>query len=342
MINISGAPLTIELPAPEYYDNYSGPANPACFLTLDDVSKWAGQSFTTTTRYNLEHVDLWLKKSPGSDVGTVQVELCPVDGEGHPLPRINWGLIPDADISEDYSWVSLAFDWKITSPLLDAATKYCIVVHGLNVDVDNAVMWACGGDGSGYPGGDQEWSINGGGDWTTDTTRDQLFRCFATPFLDNYSGTVMPFVAHLLDSPLIWAGQSFTAMKSYRLDRIDVWIEKRGFVGTLDVKLFAVDVNGHPTGLILARGYIQDADIGTSGSFVRCDLVDRHDIVVDTKYCSVVHGSGLGGANKIYIASDDYVNDSDYAGGDLEWSTNGGGTWITTDDRDLLFRCYPA
>ncbi len=339
-------------PPPPYYDNYSGPANPACFLTMDSSSKWAGQSFTTALIYNLERVDFWIKKGPGANVGNIEVILYAVDGNGHPIiepggNRLCNGVIPNADISEDYSWVScnlfiLRTGGGLTCFKLSAATKYCIVIHGNSLSVANPLIWACGGDGSGLPNGDQEWSINSGGTWTTDTTRDQLFQCYPTPWLDNYSGTETPFISYLLDSSGIWAGQSFTAMKSYPLTRIDVNIQKRGFVGVIEVKLFNVDMNGHPTGAHIARGTIPDADIPPSFSmdFVRCDLFDHHDVVVDTKYCIVVHGPGLGGANKIYIQGDNYSNDSDYAGGDKEWSINGGTSWVTSTVFDFVFRCY--
>jgi len=163
MINISGAPpnsLAGGPPAPPYYDNYSGPANPACFLTLDSAGDWAGQSFTTSKSYYLKYVELWIKKGPGSNVGDIDVEIYAVDGEDHPLvPVLNSGIIANADVAEEYGWVFCTLD---DFYLLSADTKYCIVIHGVSLDVDNTLIWACGGDGSGLPNGDQEWSINFG------------------------------------------------------------------------------------------------------------------------------------------------------------------------------------
>ncbi len=346
MINISGAPpnsLAGGPPEPPYYDNYSGPANPACFLTLDDKNDWAGQSFTTNKAYNLGVVELWIKKNPGDDVGDVEVAIYPVDGEGHPFGQcLGIGRIPNADVSEEFGWVSCTLDYlKLTVPLLRAATKYCVVVHGPGLSVLNALIWSCGGDGSDFPNGDQEWSDGAlNGPWFTDTTRDQLFRCYPTEFLDNYSGTAHAFLAGLIDHPSKWAGQSFTAMKSYSLSRIDVRIEKRGFVGDIIVALYDVDEFGHPDIMAghLATGIIPDADISESSGFVRCDLACN--ISAGKKYCIVVHGYSLNAGNKIYWAYDDFASGSDYEGGDREWSTDSGGAWVTFTDSDYLFRCY--
>ena len=351
MINISGAPPNsmIVTPPPGYYDNYSGPANPACFLTLDNPNDWAGQSFTTTFKYNLEHVDLWIKKGPGANVGNVDVELYAVDENGHPITKIPLailacGVIADADISEDYSWVSCVLDdLKLTYYLLSAATKYCIVVSGVGLNVDNPLIWACGGDGSDYPYGDQEWSINGGDTWSTDSTRDQLFRCFAPDFLDNYSGTEIPFTSLSINSAAKWAGQSFTAMKSYTLNRIDLHLDKGpgDNVGDIIVGLYNVDGEGHPdiVGGALATGIIPNVDVPEIPAWVRCDL-SAYNVSVDTKYCVVVHGYSLNSSNVLFWSYDDYVSSSDYAGGDMEWSTDSGGAWVTTTTFDMLFRCY--
>lgn len=332
-------------PPPPYYDNYSGPAN--SFLTLDSPNDWAGQSFTTTFKYNLECIELWCKKGPGANVGNVNVLLYAVDGDGHPTgPILGKGIIPNADILEDYAWVSCDLDdWWLTMYLLSAATKYCIVIYGAILNVDNPLIWAGGGDGSGLPNGDQEWSINGGTSWTTDTTKDQLFRCYPTEFLDNYSGTAVPFTARILDNANDWAGQSFTAMKSYNLNRIDIWCEKNdgAFVGDIILALYNVDGEGHPdiVGGVLATGTIPDANVPTDPAWVKCDL-SSYNVSVNTKYCIVVHGYSLDAGNKLFWLYDNDAGLSAYAGGDAEWSSNGGESWVTNTTFDQLFRCYSA
>lgn len=346
MISISGAPpnsLASGPPAPPYYDNYSGPANPACFLTLNAPDDWGGQSITPIQKYNLASVELWIKKGPGANVGNVNVELRAADGSGHPTgPPLNSGVIPNADISEDFAWVSCDLDdMDLTIYQLSAATKYCIVVNGIGFTVVHLLKWACGGDGSDYPNGDQEWSTNGGGIWSTDNTKDQLFRCYPTPWLDNYSGTIAPFSALILNSAAKWAGETFTAMKSYPLNRIDIWFKKNvgNFVGDILFGLYNVDEDGHPDIVAgaLATGTIPDVDVPTNYAWVPCDM-SEYNIVVDTKYCIVVHGFSLNAGNIII-----WSYDAEFLGGDMEYSTDGGETWATqTGLGDLLFRCYSA
>ena len=347
MISISGAPPNslIATPPPGYYDNYSGPHNPACLLTMDAPQDWAGQSFTTTFKYSLKSVDLWLKKSPGANVLDVDVELYAVDGSGHPTgPPLNYGIIPNADIAESWAWVSCILgNGKLTYYLLNATTKYCHVVHGANL-AGNPLMWGCGGDGSDYPNGDQEWSIDGGSIWTKDTTKDQLFRNFAPAFLDNYSGSLAPFGSLKVDSANDWAGQIFTAMKSYKMNRIDCWFIKDpgDFVGNILFQLYGVS-GGHPDigGGVLAQGIMPDADVPTSYAWNPCSMSD-YNLVVDSQYAIVVHGFSLNSGNVLRMSYDDYLGASDYPGGTMEWSTNGGGSWSTSPNQDLLFRVYPA
>lgn len=348
MINISGAPPNsiIVPPPPPYYDNYSGPHNPACFLTMDAANDWGGQSFTTAFKYNLEHVDLWLKKGPGANVKNVDVELYAVDGSGHPTGSpLDYGIIPDVDVSEDYSWVSCVLgNGKCTYYLLSAATKYCPVVHGVAL-LGNPLFWGCGGDGSGLPNGDQEWSVNSGSIWTKDTTRDQLFRCFAPNFLDNYSGSVIPFFALKVDSASEWVGQIFTAMKSYPLNRIDCWFAKDpgDNVGDILFGFYGVS-GGHPdiVGGALATGIIHNADVPEVPNYAWnvCSM-SKYNLVVDTQYAIVVHGFSLNASNVLRMAYDNYLGLSDYPDGTLERSTDSGGAWTTMPNDDLLFRVYP-
>ena len=347
MINISGAPPNsmIVTPPPGYYDNYSGPHNPACFLTMDAPQDWGGQSFTTAFKYSLKSVDLWLKKGPGANVANVDVELYAVDGSGHPTGSpLNYGIIPNADIAESWAWVSCQLNnGKLTYYLLSAATKYCHVVHGAGL-FGNPLMWGCGGDGSDYPNGDQEWSVDGGSIWTKDTTKDQLFRCFAPDFLDNYSGSVVPFLSLTMNSANDWVGQIFTAMKSYTMNRIDCWFRKDpgDNVGDILFGLYGVS-GGHPdiVGGALATGTIPNVDVPESYAWNPCSM-SEYNLIVDSQYAIVIHGFSLNSSNVLRISHDDYLGSSDYPGGTLEWSTDGGGSWGTQPNSDLLFRVYPA
>jgi hypothetical protein len=205
-------------------------------------------------------------------------------------------------------------------------------------------MWGCAGDGSDYPNGDQEWSTDGGSIWTKDTTKDQLFQNFAPAFLDNYSGSSTPFLGLTLNSANDWAGQTFTAMQSYTLNRIDCWFRKDpgDFVGDILFQLYGVS-GGHPdiVGGILADGRLVDADVPDTYSWLRCDM-SEYNLVVDSQYAIVVHGFSLNPSNVLRMSYDNYLGADDYPGGTLEWSTDGGGAWSTQPNDDLLFRVYPA
>lgn len=245
MINISGAPPgSFISPPPDYYDHYSGPANPACFLLLNSSQDWGGQSFTPTKSYYAKRIELWIKKGPGSDIGNIDVELWCTGVEGHPAPpMLSSGIIANADVSENYAWVLCNFE---VFDFIDEDTKYCIVVHGDSLDVDNTLIWACGGDGSGLPNGDQEWSINGGSTWSTDTTRDQLFRVYPL-FLQEHYNVGGTQGAGSTTNPE--NAQTFTTQKAYELKSVRLLTKRLGtIVADCVVEIFATDVNGHITG----------------------------------------------------------------------------------------------
>ena len=163
------------------YDNYSGTATPYLALTLDNANDWAGQSFTTTVPYSLTRVDIWCAKGVGDNVGTITLALFAVDGSGHPTgTALASGTIANADIGDtsSYAWVACTLSSAYN---LSASTKYCIVVHGTSLTATDYLIWSFDDDGAGsssFANGDQEWSTNGGSSWATDTTQDQLFRCY--------------------------------------------------------------------------------------------------------------------------------------------------------------------
>lgn len=163
------------------YDNYPGTALPYITLTMDAANDWGGQSFTTTAGYSITRIDLHLAKEVGDDVGNITVALYAVDGSGHPTGAVlATGTIANADIPETGSadWITCTLSSAYN---LATSTKYCIVVHGTSLNASNKLQWQYDDDGSGnsdFAGGDQEWSTDGGSSWATDTTQDQLFRCY--------------------------------------------------------------------------------------------------------------------------------------------------------------------
>jgi len=162
-------------------DNYPGTAEPYFALVINAANDWGGQSFTTSSSYTLESIEIYCKKGSGDNVGTIDVELYTVDGSGHPDTKVAQGTIADGSISDSaYGWISCTLG---TPYVVSTTTKYCIVVHGTSLSASNVLYWSFDDDGFGssaFAGGDQEWSTDGGSSWLTETTQDQLFKCYDT------------------------------------------------------------------------------------------------------------------------------------------------------------------
>lgn len=334
MINISGAPpnsLASGPPAPSYYDNYSGPANPACFLTLDASTDWAGQSFTTSQSYYAKRIDLWIKKGPGSNIGNVNVEIYNTL-DGHPqVPVLNSGVIANADVSEDYSWVSCTLDFY----LLSTSTKYCIVVHGDSLDVDNTLIWACGGDGSGLPNGDQEWSINSmAGPWSTNTTRDQLFRCYPMFLQECYNNESDGNNAHGAYENFEIA-QTFTPQNDFTIKGVRLYMRRKGTIGNVTVGIYET-IGGHPFGPALCSAVVDGSEWDDVGyDWIYWEFSSPVTLPEYTKFAIWLSGTGYDTSN-----CPDWRLDSsgNYIGGTFEMEQGAG--WVTKADWDCLFETW--
>jgi len=149
----------------------------------------------------------------------------------------------------------------------------------------------------------------------------------------------------ILNAANDWGGQSFTTAAAYILSRIDIWCAKGvgDNVGNITVAIYSVDGDGHPDTL-LKSGTIANADIPetTAYAWVSCTLSSICALSAATKYCIVVHGASCDASNVFYWRYDDDgpTGQSSFAGGDAEWSTDGGTNWSTDDTADGLFRCY--
>ena len=163
---------------------------------------------------------------------------------------------------------------------------------------------------------------------------------------DNFTGNGGTGTLLIFDSTTDWGGQSFTTTAGYSITRIDLHLDKgeNGSphnIGIVTVALYAVDSSGHPTGAVLATGTIANADVPTAAAWVTCTLSSAYNLATSTKYCIVVHASGVDSSNKCYwTGADESGGGSAFAGGDIEWSTDSGSNWATTTTADCLFRCY--
>lgn len=159
---------------------------------------------------------------------------------------------------------------------------------------------------------------------------------------DNYQGTVTPYLALMIDNTNDWAGQSFTPILSHSLEQVEFHLSKGpgDDVGLITISLHEVDGSNHPTGAALATGTITSASVPETGSsdWVLCTFGTPFTIVPLTKYCYIVHATGVDASNRLYLTYDDLFGASAFYGGDLEWSTNGGSSWTTTTTSDILFR----
>jgi hypothetical protein len=93
----------------------------------------------------------------------------------------------------------------------------------------------------------------------------------------------------------------------------------------------------------LASGTITNSQVSDSiPNWVSCTLSSPYALTESTKYAIVIHGDSLSASITMVWSYDNDGASSDYPGGDLEWSTNGGSSWSTTTTHDLLFRCRDA
>lgn len=203
-------------------DNYSGTAEPYIALTLNAANDWAGQTFTTTAAYSISRIDIWCAKGVGDNVGNITVALYATsagDPTGSPLAS---GTIADADIGDttSYAWATCNLSAAYN---LSNTTKYAIVVHGVSLDASNVLIWSYDDDGLGasdFANGDQLWSTDGGSSWATDTTQDQLFRCYGTniPLADKrYSKKVVS-----ISNNEVWYGSDATTLTELTAANADI------------------------------------------------------------------------------------------------------------------------
>jgi hypothetical protein len=142
------------------------------------TSTWEAQTFTTSLAQRVKGVWLKLFKQTTSDTpGTVTVSIRATDGSGHPTGAdLCQGTIDGSAIQylSPGDWVWIPFT---TGVLLGSATKYAIVVR---VGGASGLNWRCDTTSPTYAGGNREYSTNAGTSWTTDTTRDFMFKVYYT------------------------------------------------------------------------------------------------------------------------------------------------------------------
>ncbi|NWG09212.1 MAG: hypothetical protein HXX80_02695 [Nitrososphaerales archaeon] len=134
-----------------------------------------------------------------------------------------------------------------------------------------------------------------------------------------------------------WIAQSFTPVKSDRIERVAIYVLKSGSpVDNLVVEIRAN--SGGVPGAILASATIPPSQIGTSYGWRVVDLTISVDLTGDTKYWIVLHQDG-GSSSNYYRWS--YSSSTSYTRGERKYSNNGvGGPWSSPDSYDFAFKTY--
>lgn len=326
-----------------YHEQYVNNENTAYILY--DVY-YEGQTFTPLLNNTVVGVDFKLYKT-GSGCGNVTLKLYAVDGSGHPTGSVlaTSSAVDSSAFTTDTDgeWITFTFTSSYTCV---AGTEYALVLEPAGGDPSNTVRVIADQADCTYEQGARLFSSDSGSSWSYLTGADMLFRTIVEQdytLLDFYQGTATPYIALILNSANDWAGQSWTlGSTAYAPTHAAIWCKKGpgDNVGTLDFEVYAVDGSGHPAGSALCSGTVPDSDVSESYSWVLCTFSTSTTLSANTKYCLVVHGDDLDASNILIWSYDDSLGSSAYAGGDQEWSTDGGSSWSTDTTQDQLFRIY--
>jgi len=242
------------------------------------------------------------------------------------------GIIANTDVAEDYIWVSCTLD---DFYLVSTETKFCIVVHGDSLDVSNVLFWGCGGDGSGLPNGDQEWSINSGGNWSTDETKDQLFRCYPIFLKEKYNDEGQGESSHgsYVNFEL---AQTFTPQKDFKICGVRLYVTRSGTIGDVTVGIYGTSLS-HPFGEAKVSAIVDGSGWNQGGyDWIEWKYDTPYPLSKDELYAIWLSGTGYDVVNCPVWRLD--PNDPTYAGGNFEMDQGAG--WIAKLDWDLLFETW--
>lgn len=130
--------------------------------------------------------------------------------------------------------------------------------------------------------------------------------------------------------------QTFTMSTTHALRFVRLKLYRSGLPGNFTVSIRATDGPGHPTGVDLcsAMMYGNDMTADTNGAWYQIDFGSPITLNSGTKYALVL----LCNNSYVYWRCD--TTASAFAGGNREYSTNGGTTWNTDANADFMFEEY--
>jgi len=145
-------------------------------------------------------------------------------------------------------------------------------------------------------------------------------------------------------NPQTWLAQTFTAINNYTLTSIDlrVFRSPTQFPGRITISVRNVDIDGHPTGNDLCKGYIEEnelvATLNSSNSEWETAILDTPIFLTSgIKYAIIIRGTESGGYDSLTWCADS----NNYSEGNAEISTDCGKTWIIhPSDIDFNFKTY--
>ncbi len=166
VISLLPIPVVYAATKYEYYDN-------------EDTATWAygsddvaAQTFTAESNHTITSVKLKLYKT--GNPGTATFFLTSTIG-GHPN---SYGILRTGSTDADTLTVNTAGEWReitFSSYTLVSGIKYAIVIKAPDGDINNRLYFRYDSTSPTYSGGNLEYSLDGGADWTSYTASDIAF-----------------------------------------------------------------------------------------------------------------------------------------------------------------------
>ena len=133
-----------------------------------------------------------------------------------------------------------------------------------------------------------------------------------------------------------WEAQTFTMTTTHRVRYVRLKLYRSATPGNITISIRATDGSGHPTGGDLCSAAINGNELTATspGYWYRIDFGSPVTLNTGTKYAIVIRSEATG----LYWRSDN--TSPTYAGGNREYSSNGGTSWSTDNTADFMFEEY--